>query len=303
MKTDMKIKIKGNFDSKFITSALFEVDKLLGIPDNIEEILIIDNPKYFNDIMHDLPEELRGPFKEAYEADLTSVSITSGVFDLVIISINPKDEAYLERNKKALVGLISHELMHIIQRRKNLDLDIRKDAIKAFKKFSKKLNNLKYNKKEIDMLFAEVGSGANFTLKDIYANIELIKRGLGKYILEDYTNLYKTERKKFKGKIPLFYNDLEDARNNLSKLRDAIIYEINLISAIAPFVYMAKKGDNDARKLVNMINKYFEANIYEISYVMDDVIQYSVDHLRWSSKFRQKYFTLMFEKVYKLLTE
>ena len=63
------------------------------------------------------------------------MSITSGKFDLIIISISSKTENYLKTNSEALQGVISHELMHIVQRRKGLDRKVRADAIRAYKEF------------------------------------------------------------------------------------------------------------------------------------------------------------------------
>jgi hypothetical protein len=226
------------------------------------------------------------------------MALTYGTFDLVIISISLKEEAYLKTNKKALVGLMAHELMHIRQRRKNLDRSVRADAIRAFSKFEKRLISIKLPQETIADFFASIGESANFTLKDIYANFELIDNGMGDYILEDYWNLYKFGKQFAK---PIFYSSKDSAYKLVEHVKQAIDFELNLISAISPFVKMARAGNKNAVKLVEFIAKNYEVNISKVANIYDDVIQYSIDNFAWSAKYRQKFFTIVFKRALYLL--
>ena len=226
------------------------------------------------------------------------MSLTYKRFDLVIINVS-KEEHYLKTDKKALIGLVAHELMHISQRRRNLDVQVRKDAIATFKKFSPKLAKLKYPRKKINNLFAEVGRAANLTLKDVYANFELIDIGMGDYILEDFYSLYMTKKA---CPTPKFYTDLkETAKKDLDAIRDAIVFEIDLLSVIISFIKMGRYGSRKAKQLLDYLGDCYEINIPEIANGFDDVIQYTAGKLAWTSQFRQKYFRMIFNRVYELI--
>ena len=291
--------IQGNLDEQFIKSAMLELYLKQGIPKNVEYILVIDNPKYYKIIEPKIPREARAEFRKAYKTDPTSMALTYGVFDLIIISISTQEEAYLKTNKKALVGLMGHELMHIKQRRRNLDRSVRADAIRAFSKFEPQLHKIKIPQKILADFFATIGESANFTLKDIYDNFQLIDEGMGDYILEDYWNLYKSGGRFSK---PIFYSTKDSNYKLIEHIREAIDFELNLISAIAPFVKMARSGNERAKKLVEFIATNYEVNISEVANEYDDVIQYAIDSFAWTSAYRQKYFTLIFKRALFLLT-
>jgi hypothetical protein len=268
------------------------------MPKNLEYIFVIDNPKHFSTIEPRIPREARKDFRKAYAEDPTSMALTYGTFDLVIISISLKEESYLKTNKKALVGLLAHELMHIRQRRRNLDRSIRADAIRSFNKFHTRLYNLKIPQKILANFFAQIGESANYTLKDIYANFELIDNGVGEYILEDYFNLYKFGERFAK---PVFYSTKDSNYNLIQHVQQAIDFELNLISAIAPFVKMARSGNKRAEELVTFIAKNYEINISEVANAYDDVIQYAIDKFSWTGQYRRRFFTIVFKRALFLL--
>ena len=60
------------------------------MPKNLEYIFVIDNPKHFSTIEPRIPREARKDFRKAYAEDPTSMALTYGTFDLVIISISLK---------------------------------------------------------------------------------------------------------------------------------------------------------------------------------------------------------------------
>ena len=293
-----QLTIKGKFDKNYIESAILQVDLKGGIPKNVEQILVIDHPKFFKAIEPKGPKTARKEFEAAYQSDPTSMSLTYGTFDLIVISISLKEEQYLKTNKRAMIGLLAHELMHIRQRRKGLDRAIRADAIRAFSKFEPKLNKLKIPKKILANFYAAIGESANFTLKDIYDNFELIDNGMGEYILEDYWNLYHFGKRFEK---PVFYSSKDTPYKLINHVQDAIDFELNLISAISPFVKMARAGNKKAERLVTYIAKNYEVNISEVANAYDDVIQYSIDKFKWSGSFRRKFFTMVFKRAFYLL--
>ena len=67
------------------------------IPDNIEEILIIDDKKTLFYHIKEFSKIYEKEFKETYMNDPTSLSITAGDFDLIILSITQPNEQYLKK--------------------------------------------------------------------------------------------------------------------------------------------------------------------------------------------------------------
>lgn len=294
--------IEGNFSINYVESALLEVFLLWKIPINIEEILVIDDPKYYSIIEHRIPKEIRREFREAYKEDPTSMSLTWRTFDLIIISISKKDEMYLKKNKKSLTGLFAHELMHVYLRRKGLDTQIRKDAVTAFRKFSPKLKKLKqYKVKELEELYSTIGRTADFVLKDLYANSKLIDLDLGEYILEDYRNLYS---KKKGCPVNLFPYKLKKHEGSLKKITQAFVFELELLPAIIPFIRMyklKKTKRKEVKEFINFLSKCYETNVSEVAKTYTNLINFSAEKIKDTPQFRQKFYSMLFNNVYRLI--
>jgi hypothetical protein len=290
--------IKGRVDKEFVERALRKVDKLIGIPEGVN-ILVFDNPKYCTHAAERVSKAAGRAFVRMCKEDKTSMSLTYGSYDIVIIHIT-KVESYMRHNFKALVGTMLHEVMHTIERRKGLDLNVRDDAIAAYEEFLDEMPKLPYPPKVIADLFASIGRDANHVLKDVYVNTELVKRGLGDYVFEDYYNLYS-----HKGRCPapVFYQDLKkDIKKDVTLVRDVIDFELTLFSILAPFLLEGDEGVLRARKLFKQIAECYEVNIAEVAYLLDPTLRYLGEKLKDTSRFRKAYFKKVFRATLRLLT-
>ncbi len=302
----LNLTIRGNIRPEFVKAALFDIYLKWRIPGNIEELLVIDDPKYFREIEKRIPVKLRKEFRETYFEDPTSMSITAGKFDLIIISISSTTEKYLRTNSKALQGVMSHELMHVVQRRRGLDRKVRSDAIRAYKEFVPKVKKLymHMDKAHVDQIFAEVGRQANFVLKDLYANDEIIKLGLGDGILADYSNYYL-----IKGKTLSSVNYVKSGHKKIHRkigkdIYDSINYILGLMPVIIPFERWYLKDKNRATKaMLNYISANYESRMKHLSKEMAPVINYSIKNLKDTSTFRKSYFKKIFQVTEKLIQE
>lgn len=302
----LNLTIRGNIRPEFVKAALFDIYLKWRIPGNIEELLVIDDPKYFREIEKRIPVKLRKEFRETYFEDPTSMSITAGKFDLIIISISSTTEKYLRTNSKALQGVMSHELMHVVQRRRGLDRKVRADAIRAYKEFVPKVKKLymHMDKTHVDQIFAEVGRQANFVLKDLYANDEIIKLGLGDGILADYSNYYV-----IKGKTLSSVNYVKSGHKKIRRkvgkdIYSSINYILGLMPVIIPFERWYLKDKNRAtRAMLNYISANYELKMKHLSKEMAPVINYSIKNLRDTSTFRKSYFKKIFQVTEKLIRE
>ncbi len=302
----LNLTIRGNIRPEFVKAALFDIYLKWRIPGNIEELLVIDDPIYFKEIEKRIPKKLRKEFKEVYFEDPTSMSITSGKFDLIIISISSTTEKYLRTNSKALQGVMSHELMHVVQRRQGLDRKIRSDAIRAYKEFAPRVKKLyeDMDKSHVDQIFAEVGRQANFVLKDIYANDAIIKLGLGDGILADYSNYYA-----IKGKVLSSVGYVKTGHKKIQKkigkdIYSSVNYMLGLMPVIVPFERWYLKDKNRATKaILTYISSNYERRMKHLSNEMTPVINYSIKNLRDTSTFRKNYFKKIFQVTEKLIRE
>jgi hypothetical protein len=243
---------------------------------------------------------------DLYFDDPTSMSITAGKFDLIIISISSTTEKYLRTNSKALQGVMSHELMHVVQRRRGLDRKVRADAIRAYKEFIPKVKKLYVNmdRAHVDQIFAEVGRQANFVLKDLYANDEIIKLGLGDGILADYSNYYE-----IKGKVLSSVGYVKTGHKKIRKkigkdIYDSVNYILGLMPVIVPFErWYLKDKNRETKAMVNYISANYENQMKHLSKEMAPVIKYSINNLRDTSTFRKNYFKKIFQVTEKLIRE
>ncbi len=293
-----QIIIEGEFNEDFVRSALLEIYLKDEMPGSVEYIVFLDNASNFEKIIKYIPVEARKKIKSVYSSDPTSLSITYKHFDIIIISVTSKEEQYLKTNRKALSGLLMHELMHLKQRRHGLDTKIERDGKKEIRKIASKVITLDYPKKEVEDAFFEVFEACSYMLKEIYDNLEIVRKGEGSFILEDYSNLYK------KKTTPFFFDSIGKikAKKDIETLKKAFIYETNLMSVVIPFTLLAKKGSIPAKKFIQHIRNYYESSIFEIAGNFTEIIEYAINHFSWAPSYRRKIFNLVFEEFYKLIS-
>ncbi|MAG49008.1 hypothetical protein CMO86_04875 [Candidatus Woesearchaeota archaeon] len=301
--------IKGNFNEHYIKATILDIYLKWKIPDNIEEILIIDDKKHFSTISKRIPQKFRKEFKETYMNDPTSLSITAGDFDLIIISITQPNEQYLKKNKKALEGLIAHELMHVELRRMGFDYDVEKLADNALKNFIKS-NFKRGEKKEYYNIFNEIKNQCTYVIKDIITNLNLIDVGMGDEMFEDYYNYYINQKTLKTANLNINSVKNSNICSNLSKKKcneiykkqlgidvgTSILFELSLLPVIIPYgKEWINKGTRKYKKLINFIGDNYEILVRDIAEDMDKLIKMS-----FNSKFDKKYFQHFYDYIFKI---
>ena len=151
---------------------------------------------------------------------------------------------------------------------------------------------LRYDKKDLVWLFHDLSVISILTLKDIYANNELINKKLTKYLL----SYYKLEFERKTCPKPIFYGDLKKtAKYDLDAIRLVFEFELSLISVILP-LYRIKK----AHELVKHISKCYEIKINYVSEKCHELINlYDKDFKE--ENFNREFLNAFFMKVYYLL--
>ena len=289
------VEVRARIDKKFVESAVDKATKLIKPPKNLK-VFIIDKVNQCPFVAADL----KGFGQKAYEkfcrTEKTSMSVTTDDHEHVIVFIT-KDDAYLRTNKTALIGTLIHELMHTYQRRKKIDDKIFDDLNYVYSKWWPKFRKLDYNKKELRKAILDILDEAGYALKDIYDNRELIRKGLGKYILEDYSNLYGGSRTCPK---PLEFQKLHGAvRKRLDILPKVMNFQVSLLAVVIPFEMWHKKK---AEHMADRLERCYGISLTKVTYEFDDLINFVKKNYGWEKSFRRKFFNMIMQKTYSLLT-
>jgi len=288
----MKCEIHGAISRKKLVDALNKIDKLIGIPENTD-VFVYDHKFNSAKAVH-MYVKNPGELKKLNAEEQTSLSLAFDDKDVIILYIGQR-EKYVKRDEEAFIGLLMHEIMHVIQGRKGLDKQIEEDSKKALDAFVK---NIKPNELHT---YDSILRNASFVLKDIYANSELVKLGLGKYIIENYYDLY-AENKKISRHV--HYSSItKDALEDPKIVSYAVNYELDFMGVIIPAIFLLNSkqtGKVKAERLVNTIAKCYENNMTHIAEKFNEIIHYCVNHLEDSSEFRQSYFEKILSLTRKL---
>lgn len=280
----MIIKTIGHLDKAYVEKAVNKAKKFIKTPKNLH-IYFLESINLCYSIK--LPRNIQDNFKSAC-AHKISFSFKIKDREMIIIYMDKR----LAKNEDSLVGLLLHEISHINQINKGTYKKIYEDYEKVENKNFNLFEKLNYDKKELTWLFHDISTISILTLKDIYANNELIKNKLTKYLIA----YYKME---FDRKIcprPFFYGDLKKtAQYDLDLVRLVFEFELSLISVILP-LYKTKQ----AHQLVRYLSKCYEININAVSKKCHElIILYFRDFKK--KDFNQEFFNAVFRKVYGVL--
>ena len=289
----MRLVCRGKASEKHFLKALSMLE-LLEIPKELE-IFVIDDPKYCAEIIRPLPAHQTPIFRQFCNKERTSFSYSWGGKETIIIQIT-KENAFISTNLKAAAGLLAHEIMHTIMRRRGLDRHLADCYIASYYKNYPLLKKLDFPQAQLEDLFTAVGREAMMALKDLYVNTEVLALGLGDYLLEYYYNRLGTLKYR---PMPVFFTEKALMRKStFQAMRDALLFQITLMPMHIPFQAYHHK---DAKLLLKQIEKCYERNVKEISREFHDVNELVFSEFSPSCEFHKKYFKMVFMKTYKLL--
>jgi hypothetical protein len=284
---------KGSLNRPHFFRALRLIRKLLPqLPGNLE-IHIIDNLKACPFVSPDIPSFQRVIFQRFCAKERISFSYSYGDTHTVVIWVTP-EKPFLRSNVKATAGLMAHELMHTLLRVKGLDARLTEHYLESYEKLHPMLRELPFGHSRIIGFFDRIGGESVMTLKEIYANMDLLKRGCGEYLLEYYYNKIGTEKY---CPMPVFYKGrLKEA--HLDQIEKAILFQLSLMSAGVPFEHY---GHPMAKALIKHMERCYERNIADITKEMHDVRDFVLKNLSNSPAFHKSFFKRVFLKAYKIL--
>ncbi len=288
----MEVFFKGKFNKKHFEKALNLISGLIPqLPKNLQ-LYFIDNLDSCPTVPN-LPKYQKIILNKFCSKDKISFSYSYDDINVILIWVTP-EKKFLKTNVKAAAGLIAHEMMHTILRHKGLDKQLVDEYLRSYEKQYSLLSQLSYSKSKLQPIFDEIGSEAVMTLKELYANVELLRAGYGDYLLEYYFHKVGTEAY---CPMPLFYKGrLGDAE--LIQIKKAILFQLSLMPAEIPF---QKYNHPKAEKLIKHLEKCYERNIEDITKEFHDVIRFVIDEFEPSKEFHIKFFKRIFINAYSIL--
>ena len=280
----MNIKVIGHLDKNYIENTLNKTKRLIKIPRNLH-IYFLENINLCYSIK--LPRNIQKRLKIVC---LHKISFSFKYKNRGVIIIYM--DKVLAKKEDSLIGLLLHEISHINQINKGVYKKVLEDFENIMGRNHQLFMKLKYEKRDLEWLFNDISTISILTLKDIYANNELVKNKLTKYLI----TYYKLE---FDRKIcprPVFYGDLKkSAQYDLDLIRLVFEFELSLISVILP-LYKTKR----AHELVRYLSKCYESNINKVSKKCHElIILYFRDFKK--KNFNKEFFNAVFRKVYSVL--
>ncbi len=280
----MIIKVIGHLDRKYIEKTVSKTIRLIKTPRNLH-IYFLENVNLCYSLK--LPRNILNRFKNVCRNKI-SFSFKYKEREMIIIYM----DKVLAKNEESLIGLLLHEISHINQINKGVYSRVFEDFEKVREKNHNLFLKLKYDKKDLEWLFNDISTIAVLTLKDIYANNELIKNKLTRYLIA----YYKIELERKTCPRPDFFGNLKEAaKYDLDLVRLIFEFELSLISVILP-LYKTKK----AKELIRYISKCYEVNITAVSKKCHELIILYFKDFRKKS-FNEEFFNAVFKKVYDVL--
>jgi hypothetical protein len=242
--------VSPKLDSKFLTGIFSEVAKKLNFRQTSKLFIAFldsNSGKWCEQIIKNFKIEDKKNFRNICKNLKSASSFTFEGKEFILLKIDGE----LLQNKKAIKGLLAHELMHTTIRLSGFENYLEEKSYTYLEKYIAVLAP-KFGEKIAENFSVDLLKTAIFTLKDLIANHELIKKSFSEDIEEYYSILIS-------GNVcpmPLFYR----REATLEQLKAAIIFELQLLPMWLPLTLL--KGART--KIHNRIRKCYEANIKEL---------------------------------------
>lgn len=283
----MEVKIY-DLDKREINYVIAKISRLIKVPSDLEIYFV---KGIYEKASKNLPKQMRKDIKLLSRKSSFSYSLKDKHF----IFIQLKKREYLLKNKKALIGLLLHEIFHTIQRKKGLDKKLKESYDRFYLSRFSLLKKLDYDKKSLVDLFLSVGKISVLLAKELYTNTEIINKGLSDYLIEYYKEEFTKTRTCPK---PVFYEKFKKAtKKDINIVRDAFEFEFALLGFILP---LKKLKNRRVKSLMNHVHFCYEINIGEIARKCRE-ITFTYEKNFGSKKFQKEFFEGVFFKVYNLL--
>ena len=151
-----------------------------------------------------------------------------------------RDSSFLKKdNRNALKGLLIHEVLHSVQRQRGMEIRLKNSlvfSLEFFKQLASLIPPGTFPHEEIIQFLREISQMTLYTLKDIYVNVEMVKRGYCSFLL-DYVSVELNYAHPEKVLTPKFDTPFEKGHiriKDLSEFAKAFNFTLALIPTWLP---------------------------------------------------------------------
>ena len=221
--------------------------------------------------------------------------------EFVFIRLEEATKLLHPSNRKGLQGLIIHEVLHGVQRQRGLEIRLR-DSLDFTMDFFTQLAEIippeKYKRAEIIDFLKKISQVALFALKDIFVNVELIKRGLVEPLIIFYRSDIGIDEN-FEITPPHFETEFDKGMirvKDLDAFANAFIYTLSLIPVWLPFMVLEtdSKDYDSSRKLKHFIFNEYYLNPSFITREMWHIENIFLTSFSFSKSFHRKWYGAIF---------
>jgi hypothetical protein len=250
----------------------------------------------------DLPHEEIDKLKQFLETSFqTSFSYGYKNKEFVFIQLEKSSKLLKSDYKSGLQGLILHEIFHSVQRQRGLEVRLQNSLVFSLEFFTELASVVPpdvFDQEELFVFLKKISQFALFTLKDIYVNVEMIKRGFIDCLIDFYKAELRFEESE--GVIkPIFDTPFQKGEikiQNLEEFATAFNYTISLIPVWLPTMVLEtdSKSYTTSRKLKHFIFDEYYTNPSLITREMWHIENIFLTSFSFSKNFHLKWFGAIF---------
>lgn len=249
-----------------------------------------------------LPTEEISGLKNFFENPFqTSFSYGYKNREFVFIRLEKTSQLLNRACRDGLNGLILHELLHSVQRQRGLEVRLSNSLVFSLDFFTELASVVPpdiFNQEDLITFLKQISQVALFALKDIYVNVEMIKRGMGDLLIDFYRIELRLDEPEFVSP-PDFDTPFQKGRisiKDLDAFAKAFNYTISLIPVWLPMmVFEADAKDYESsRTLKHFIFNSYYINPSLITREMWHIENIFLTNFSFSKSFHMKWFGAIF---------
>ncbi|MFX1506272.1 MAG: hypothetical protein ACFFDC_09160 [Promethearchaeota archaeon] len=249
-----------------------------------------------------LPQEEIDDLKRFFE-DSFQTSFSYGYEDKEFVFIRLEKSSLLLKSahKNGLIGLILHEILHSIQRQRGFEVRLQNSlvfSLEFFTELASIMPSESFDQDELVAFLKQISQVALFALKDIYVNVEMMKRNLGSPLIDFYNvELHLEESELVTPPIlEIPFQKGEVKIKDLNEFAKAFNYTISLIPVWLPTMVLEENSIDyeTSRKLKHHIFNRYYINPSLITREMWHIENIFLTSFSFSKGFHLKWFGAIF---------
>ncbi|MFX0013671.1 MAG: hypothetical protein ACFFB2_11055 [Promethearchaeota archaeon] len=280
---------------KTLCEPIIDLTLIFSDIENSNEVnLYITNSSLPQEKIDDIRRILENPFQ-------TSFSYGYKDKEFIFIQLEKNSPLLKSKHRNGFTGLIFHEIFHSIQRQRGLEVQLQNSLVFSLDFFTKLASIMppeSFDQEELISFLKQISQVALFSLKDIFVNVEMMKRGLSNPLVDFYNlELHFEESDRISPpalEIPFEKGEIKI--KDLDEFAKAFNYTISLIPVWLPTIVLGEdsKDYNSSRELKHYIFDKYYINPSLITREMWHIENIFLTGFSFSKSFHLKWFGAIF---------